>query len=112
MGQFAQSFVVSGVAAEQALQLDELVYGKWEDRELMHDYLVGWLTHCLTDNKVLPMQDPRQPYQQFIRSDHRQGSQNQARMAERNSNFFYGYGSYPLRPFWDQDVAGPPSPDR
>lgn len=46
--------MVSGVAAEQALKLDELAYGKWNDRELMHDYLIGWLTHCLTDSKVPP----------------------------------------------------------
>ena len=54
------------MAAEQALQLDELVYGVWNDRELMHDYLVGWLTHCLSDNKVLPMQDPRGAYRSFL----------------------------------------------
>jgi hypothetical protein len=48
------------VAADQALDLDEAVNGKWQDRELMRDYLVGWLTHCLTDRKVLPMQDPRE----------------------------------------------------
>ena len=112
VGQFAQSFTISGVAAEQALQLDELVYGKWEDRELMHDYLVGWLTHCLTDHHVLPMQDPRQPYRQSMQSGQGQAPPGQARMAERSSKFFYGYGSYPLPPFWDQDVAGPPSPDR
>lgn len=29
-----------GVAADQALDLDEAVYGTWQDRELMRDYLI------------------------------------------------------------------------
>ncbi len=112
VGQFEQSFIVSGVAAERALKLDELVYGKWNDRELMHDYLIGWLTHCLTDSKVLPMQDPRSPYRQFLRSRGLSPSKDSARVVERKDKFFSGYQSYPLPPFWDQDVAGPPSPQR
>jgi hypothetical protein len=112
VGQFNQSFMVSGVAAEQALQLDELVYGKWNDRELMHDYLVGWLTHCLTDRKVLPMQDPRGPYRQFLQSRSPSVSADPSRVTDRKKNFFSGYQSYPLPPFWDQDLAGPPSPQR
>lgn len=67
IGQFEQSFLVSTVAADQALQLDELVHGKWKDRELMQDYLIGWLTHCLSENDALPMQDPRGSYAQFLR---------------------------------------------
>lgn len=108
VGQFAQSFTVSGVAADQALQIDELVYGTWNDRELMQDYLIGWLTHCLSKNKVLPLQDPRGSYRQFLRSGNRTPARNPARPTERNARFFYGYQSYPLPPFWDQDVAGPP----
>jgi hypothetical protein len=111
-GQFNQSFMVSGVAAEQALQLDEAVYGKWEDRELMNDYLVGWLTHCLTDSKVLPMQDPRIPYRRFLESRNPSPSQNSKRITKQFEEFGYGYRSYPLPPFWDHDLAGPPSPGR
>ncbi len=53
-GQIQQPFDISGVAADQALDLDEAVYGAWTDRELMRDYLIGWVIHCLTDRKVLP----------------------------------------------------------
>jgi hypothetical protein len=112
VGQFEQSFIVSGVAAEEALKLDELVYGKWNDRELMHDYLVGWLTHCLSKNTVLPMQDPRGPYRQFLQSRGPSPSKDPARVTDRKDKFFFGYQSYPLPPFWDQDLAGPPSPQR
>jgi hypothetical protein len=110
VGQFAQSFVVSRVAADQALQQDELMYGTWKDRELMTDYLIGWLTHCLSERNVLPTQDPRGAYTQFLRNNGRGNPQDPARQRERNEQFFYGYGSYPLPPFWDHDVAGPPSP--
>lgn len=112
VGQFEQSFIVSGVAAEQALKLDELVYGKWNDRELMQDYLVGWLTHCLSENKVIPMQDPRGPFRQFLQSRNSSPSKDPARATERKDKFFFGYQSYPLPPFWDQDLAEPPSPSR
>ena len=112
VGQFEQSFIVSGVAAEEALKLDELVYGKWNDRELMQDYLVGWLTHCLSKNTVLPMQDPRGPYRQFLQSRGPSPSKDPARVTDRKDKFFFGYQSYPLPPFWDQDLAGPPSPQR
>jgi hypothetical protein len=111
-GQFNQSFIVSGVAADQALQLDESVYGKWDDRELMQDYLVGWLTHCLTDSKVLPMQDPRIPYRRFLESRNPSPSQNSKRITKQFEEFGYGYRSYPLPPFWDHDLAGPPSPQQ
>lgn len=112
VGQFEQSFTVSGVAADQALNMDEQVYGKWNDRELLHDYLVGWLTRCLSQHKVLPMQDPRSPYAQLLRKEAQGRPQDTARQKERQDQFFYGYGSYPLPPFWNQDVAGPPAPQR
>lgn len=109
-GQFHQSFGLSGVAADRALDLDEAVYGKWKDRELMRDYLVGWLTHCLTDRKVLPMQDPRLSYRDFMIAHERPDNVTSNRIAERFEEFGFGYRSYPLPPFWDHDLAGPPSP--
>jgi hypothetical protein len=112
VGPFQQSFDVSGVAADQALDLDEAIYGAWKDRELMHDYLVGWLTHCLTDRKVLPKQDPRIPYRRFMEADEPADSQSPKRITRRFEEFGYGYRSYPLPPFWDHDLAGPPSPSQ
>jgi hypothetical protein len=109
-GQFEQSFIVSGAAAEQALQLDELAYGKWNDRELMHDYLIGWLTRCLTEHKVLPMQDPRPPYARFLDAKGPARPQERMRRLERQDQFFYGYGSYPIPPFWNREPAVPLSP--
>ncbi len=110
--EFEQSFIVSGVAAEQALQLDEAVYGKWNDRELMQDYLIGWLTHCLSEKKTLPYDDPRPFYEQFMQKDSRDQSQHPTRQQERNERFFSGYTMYPTRPFWDRAHAGPPSPSQ
>lgn len=37
-------------------------------------------------------------------------SKNTKRITRRFEEFGYGYRSYPLPPFWDHDVAGPPSP--
>ncbi len=37
-------------------------------------------------------------------------SKNPKRITRRFEEFGYGYRSYPLPPFWDHDVAGPPSP--
>lgn len=105
VGQFNQSFIVSDVAAEQALQLDESVYGKWGDRELMQNYSVRWLTHCLTDSKALPMQDPRIPYRRFLESRNPSQAQTSSRITRRFEEFGYGYRSYPLPPFWDQALA-------
>jgi hypothetical protein len=110
VGQFHQSFGFSGVAADRALDLDEAVYGKWQDRELMRDYLVGWLTRCLTDRKVLPMQDPRLLYRDFMIAHERPDDVKPNRITERFEEFGFGYRSYPLPPFWDHDEAGPPSP--
>lgn len=112
VGQFHQSFGFSGVAADQALDGDEAVYGTWQDRQLMRDYLVGWLTHCLTDRKMLPMQDPRLLYRDFMIAQERPDDVKLNRIAERSEEFGFGYRSYPLPPFWDHDLAGPPSPER
>ncbi|MCS6294135.1 MAG: hypothetical protein H8J66_13780 [Nitrospira sp.] len=109
-GQLQQSFDISGFGADQALDLDEAVYGAWKDRELMRDYLVGWLTHCLTDQKVLPKQDPRIPYRRFMEAREPVDSKHPKRITRRFEEFGYGYRSYPLPPFWDHDVAGPPAP--
>lgn len=110
VGQFQESFEVSGLGADHALNLDEAVYGRWKDRELMRDYLVGWLTHCLSRQKVLPMQDPRIPYRQFMESREPPGAKNPKRITERFEEFSYGYRSYPLPPFWDHDLAGSSPP--
>ena len=59
---FAAAFKASGVAAEQALRLDEQAYGAWTNREQMLDYLTGWVAHCLGDRGATPRQDPRVPY--------------------------------------------------
>lgn len=112
VGQFHESFNLSGAAADQALHQDEAAYGKWQDRELMHDYLVGWLTHCLTDRNVLPMQDPRTSYRDFMIARERPDNVHPSRINDRFEEFGYGYRSYPLPPFWDHDKAGPPSPAR
>jgi hypothetical protein len=112
VGPFQQSFDIAGVAADQALDLDEAIYGAWKDRELMHDYLIGWLTHCLTDQKVLPKQDPRIPYRRFMEAGEPANSKNPKRITRRFEEFGYGHRSYPLPPFWDHDLAGPPSPQR
>jgi len=109
-GQLQQSFDVSGIAAERALYLDEASHGAWKDRELMHDYLVGWLIHCLTDRKVLPKQDPRIPYRRFMESQAPDDAKSRKRITRRFEEFGYGYRNYPLPPFWDHDMAGPPSP--
>jgi len=109
-GQFQQSFDVSAVAAERALYLDEAVHGAWQDRELMRDYLIGWLTHCLTDRKVLPKQDPRIPYRRVMESQAPDDAASRKRITRRFEEFGFGYRSYPLPPFWDHDLAGPPSP--
>jgi hypothetical protein len=112
VGQLDQSFDVSGIAADHALDLDEAVYGAWQDRELMRDYLIGWLTHCLTDQGVLPRQDPRIPYRRFMEARAPTDSTDPKRVTRRFEEFGYGYRSYPLPPFWDHDLAGPPSPPR
>ena len=65
--------------------MDELVYGKWSDRELMHDYLVGWLTHCLSKNMGLPIQDPRGPYKRFLRPPGHSSLKGPIRLAERET---------------------------
>lgn len=109
-GQLQQSFDVSAVAAERALYLDEAVYGAWQDRELIRDYLIGWLTHCLTDQKVLPKQDPRIPYRRFMESQAPDDATSRKRITRRFEEFGFGYRSYPLPPFWDHEAAGPPSP--
>lgn len=109
-GQLQQSFDVSAVAAERALYLDEAVYGAWQDRELMRDYLIGWLTHCLADRKVLPKQDPRIPYRRVMESRAPDDATSRKRITRRFEEFGFGYRSYPLPPFWDHDLAGPPSP--
>jgi len=108
--EFEQSFIISGVAADQALRLDEAVYGKWNDRELMQDYLIGWLTHCLSEKKTLPYEDPRPFYEQFVQKNSRDQSQHPTRQQDRNERFFSGYTRYPTRPLWDRAHAGPPSP--
>ena len=103
-------FDTLGVAADQALDLDEAVFGTWQDRELMRDYLIGWLTHCLTERKVLSRQDPRIPYRRHMEARAPSDVQTRKRITRRFEEFGYGYRSYPLPPFWDHDVAGPPSP--
>lgn len=108
-GQLQQSFDVSAVAAERMIYLDEAVHGAWRDRELVRDYLVGWLTHCLTDQHVLPRQDPRIPYRRFLESRSPADALNRKRITRRFDEFGFGYRSYPLPPFWDHDQAGPPS---
>ncbi len=105
-----QPFDIAGAAADQALDLDEAVYGAWEDRELMRDYLIGWLMHCVMDRKVLPRQDPRIPYRRFMESREPADARNRKRITRRFEEFGYGYRSYPLPPFWDHDMAGPPAP--
>lgn len=107
-----QPFDMLGVAADQALDLDEAVYGAWQDRELMRDYLIGWLMHCLTDRKMVPKQDPRLPYRRLMEARAPSDSKNRTRITRRFEEFGYGYRSYPLPPFWDHEVADPPSPSQ
>lgn len=109
---FLQSFDVSGAAADQALDLDEAVYGKWKDRELVRDYLVGWLTHCLADRNVLPLRDPRISYRDFMIAHEPPDNVSATRITERFEEFGFGYRSYPLPPFWDHDAAGTPPPSQ
>ena len=110
VGHIQPLFDTLGFAADQALDLDEAVYGTWQDRELMRDYLIGWLTHCLTERKVLQRQDPRIPYRRHMEARAPSDVQARKRITRRFEEFGYGYRSYPLPPFWDHDVAGPPSP--
>lgn len=107
-----QPFEMLGVAADQALDLDEAVYGAWQDRELMRDYLIGWLMHCLTNRKVVPKEDPRIPYRRFMEARGPADWKNRKRITKRFEEFGYGYRSYPLPPFWDHEAAGPPSPSQ
>lgn len=110
VGQIQRLFDTLGVAADQALDLDEAAYGTWQDRELMRDYLIGWLTHCLTEREVLLKQDPRIPYRRHMEAREPDDSKNPKRITRRFEEFGYGYRSYPLPPFWDHDLAGPPLP--
>ncbi|MBA5865442.1 MAG: hypothetical protein GDA67_01965 [Nitrospira sp. CR1.3] len=112
VGQVQPLFDTLGLAADQALDLDEAVYGAWQDRELMRDYLIGWLSHCLTERKVVLKQDPRIPYRRHMEARAPSDLQTRKRITSRFEEFGYGYRSYPLPPFWDHDMAGPPSPTR
>jgi hypothetical protein len=71
----------------------------------MLDYLAGWVTHCLYDKKVVPEQDPREPYNRHIKRIYAPSARIPARLAERNENFFYGFSSYPLPPFFDRGTS-------
>ncbi len=95
-----QSFFIAHVGAESALKTDEAQNGTWDDRELMLDYLIGWLTHCLADQHVLPKSDPRATYRSYSASQLKAATPE--RMEEHNSWFATGYHSYPLPPFWDR----------
>ena len=110
VGQVQPLFDTLGVAADQVLDLDEAVYGTWQDRELMRDYLIGWLTHCLTERKVFLRQDPRIPYRRHLEARAPSDLQTRTRLTRRFEEFGYGYRSYPLPPFWDHDIADPPAP--
>lgn len=110
VGQIQPLFDTLGVAADQALDLDEAAYGTWQDRELMRDYLIGWLTHCLTEREVLLKQDPRIPYRRYMEAREPADSKSPKRITRRFEEFGYGYRSYPLPPFWDHDVARSSSP--
>jgi hypothetical protein len=99
-----QPFDIAGIAADQALDLDEAVYGAWEDRELMRDYLIGWLMHCATDRKVLPKQDPRIPYRRLMEAREPSDSKNTKRITRRFEEFGYGYRKLPA-----STVLGPRS---
>ncbi len=94
---FGQAFVLARMAAEKALDIDEAKYGAWSDRELMRDYLVGWVTHCLSEHGKLSEADPRPRWSRMVN----ESSKGAERRADRKENFFYGYSSYPLPPFWD-----------
>ena len=95
-----QSFFIARVGAESALKTDEAQNGTWDDRELILDHLIGWLTHCLADQHVLPKSDPRATYRSYSASQLK--SVTPERMEEHNSWFATGYHSYPLPPFWDR----------
>jgi hypothetical protein len=78
----------------------------------MRDYLVGRLTHRLTDRNVLPLRDPRIPYRDFMISHEPPDKVKAKHITRRFDEFEYGYRTYPPPPFWDHDVSGPPSPTR
>ncbi len=96
-----QSFFIARVGAESALKTDEAQNGTWDDRELILDHLIGWLTHCLADQHVLPKSDPRATYRSYSASQLK-SVMTPERMEEHNSWFATGYHSYPLPPFWDR----------
>ncbi len=102
-GDYPQAFRIAARASEHALWLDEQAYGAWADRELMLDYLAGWVTHCLYDQGAVPYADPRPAYQTWMKRRYAPSAQISARLAERNGSFAFGFGSYPLPPFFDRE---------
>lgn len=65
-GPLQQSFDLSEVASNQAIAFLHARYGGQSDRELTPDYLIGWLTNCLIDQRILPRQEPRILYRRYM----------------------------------------------
>lgn len=105
------SFYLSGVAAEQVIAFVQARYAEESDRELTPDYLIGWLTSCLMDRKVLPRQEPRILYRRYMEAHEPPNNINKKRITKRFEQFGYGGRLYPsISPFLDHDLAEPPSP--
>lgn len=106
-----QSFYFSGVAAEQVIAFVQARYGDDSDDGLTRDYLIGWLTNCLMDRKVLPRQEPRILYRRYMEAHEPPNNINKKRITKRFEQFGYGGRLYPsIPPFWNHDLAGSPSP--
>lgn len=97
-GTIYNAFSIAAVAAEQAIAIDERANGKWDDRELMTDYLIGWLTGCMVKRRYLPLKDFRDAYQRSV-EDTSQTPLNQARLKERHYFFGFGFRMADLPPF-------------
>lgn len=100
-----RSFYLSGIAADQVISFVQARYGNESDRELTPDYLIGWLTNCLMDRKVLPRQEPRILYRRYMEG-HDPLNINKKRITERFEQFGYGGRLYPsIPPFRDHDSS-------
>jgi hypothetical protein len=113
LGPFQQSFDFSEAAADQIIAFTQARYGGDSDLDLTPDSLIGWLTNCLMDRKVLPRQDPRIIYRRYMEAHEQSDNMNKKRITRRFEEFGYGFRLYPsIPPFQDKDVARPPSPTR
>jgi hypothetical protein len=99
------------VAANQFIAFVNARYGGESARELTPDYLIGWLTSCLMDRKLLSRQEPRILYRRYLEAHEPAGNMDKKRITERFEEFGYGGRLYPsIPPFREPAPAAPPSP--